>query len=209
MKYGCLSLKYESRAPKRLVAKRALRSRSRAPKRLVAQRRRYVRVYKDIAAASVTFWEGGGARQRANVFLGKEKRSKANFAPTKKRGKKMAESRRKSSVGTDVRGRAVKTIKKTGKVKINFKRLIVCILAFLFIIYFSCTIISQQRTIRRKNNEIETLSEQISDANRETDRLKEELESVNDPEYLERMAREKLGLVSPNERVYIDENSGN
>ena len=40
-------------------------------------------------------------------------------------------------------------------------------------------------------------------------RLKEELESVNDPEYLERMAREKLGLVSPNERVYIDENSGN
>ena len=49
----------------------------------------------------------------------------------------------------------------------------------------------------------------ISDANRETDRLKEELESVNDPEYLERMAREKLGLVSPNERVYIDENSGN
>ncbi|MFR1500127.1 MAG: FtsB family cell division protein [Monoglobus pectinilyticus] len=53
------------------------------------------------------------------------------------------------------------------------------------------------------------MNEQITSANQETERLKEELENVNDPEYLERMAREKLGLVGPNERVYIDANSTN
>lgn len=68
---------------------------------------------------------------------------------------------------------------------------------------------SQQSTINRKNNEIRNLNEQITSANQETERLKEELENVNDPEYLERMAREKLGLVGPNERVYIDANSTN
>ena len=69
--------------------------------------------------------------------------------------------------------------------------------------------IGQQSTINRKNNEIRNLNEQITSANQETERLKEELENVNDPEYLERMAREKLGLVGPNERVYIDANSTN
>ena len=34
---------------------------------------------------SKIFLDGGGARQRVNVFLGKEKRSKANFAPTGRR----------------------------------------------------------------------------------------------------------------------------
>ncbi len=79
----------------------------------------------------------------------------------------------------------------------------------VFCVYFVCMMIGQQSTINRKNNEIRNLNEQITSANQETERLKEELENVNDPEYLERMAREKLGLVGPNERVYIDANSTN
>lgn len=73
----------------------------------------------------------------------------------------------------------------------------------VFCVYFVCMMIGQQSTINRKNNEIRNLNEQITSANQETERLKEELENVNDPEYLERRAREKLGLVGPNERVYI------
>ena len=79
----------------------------------------------------------------------------------------------------------------------------------VFCVYFVCMMIGQQSTINRKNNQIRNLNEQITSANQETERLKEELENVNDPEYLERMAREKLGLVGPNERVYIDANSTN
>ena len=105
--------------------------------------------------------------------------------------------------------RATKTIKKTKNVKFNIKRLVVSVAVLVFCVYFVCMMIGQQSTINRKNNEIRNLNEQITSANQETERLKEELENVNDPEYLERMAREKLGLVGPNERVYIDANSTN
>lgn len=80
-------------------------------------------------------------------------------------------------------------------------------LVLVFCVYFVGKMISQQVVLNRKNDEIQEITEQINSASRETDRLEEELESVNDPEYLERMAREKLGLVVPNERVYIDANS--
>ena len=35
-------------------------------------------------------------------------------------------------------------------------------------------------------------------------RSKKELSKVKTNEYLEKMAREKLGLVKPNERVFVD-----
>ncbi len=110
---------------------------------------------------------------------------------------------------TNVRDRAARTIKKTGKVKINFKRLALSLFVLVFCVYFVCTVISQQAVLSRKNDEIQSINEQIETASRETERLNGELESVNDPEYMERMAREKLGLVAPNERVYIDLSGSN
>ena len=109
----------------------------------------------------------------------------------------------------NVRDRAARTIKKTGKVKINFKRLALSLFVLAFCVYFVCTVISQQTVLSRKNDEIQSINEQIETASRETERLNGELESVNDPEYMERMAREKLGLVAPNERVYIDLSGSN
>ena len=111
--------------------------------------------------------------------------------------------------GSGVRDRAVRTIKKTGRVKINIKRMAVCAAVFLFIVYFICAVIGQQVRLNRKNDEIAALNENIEAASRETERLNKELENVNDPEYLERMAREKLGMVTPNERVYIDLSGSN
>ena len=51
-------------------------------KKVVAKAERRERVYKRTAKPSVAFCYRGGARKRADVFLEKEKRSKANFAPT-------------------------------------------------------------------------------------------------------------------------------
>ncbi len=115
-------------------------------------------------------------------------------------------TRRRSA---NVRDRAARTIKKTGKVKINFKRLALSLFVMVFCVYFVCTVIGQQTVLSRKNDEIQSINEQIETASRETERLSGELESVNDPEYMERMAREKLGLVAPNERVYIDLSGSN
>lgn len=117
-------------------------------------------------------------------------------------------SKKNTVPARSVRNRAAGTIKKTRNVKLNLKRLCISIAVMVFFVYFIFVTIDQQGRINTKNKEIETLNQQILTAGQETDKLKEELESVNDPEYLERMAREKLGLVHPNERVYIDANNG-
>lgn len=67
----------------------------------------------------------------------------------------------------------------------------------------------QQITISRKDNEIKALEEQITAATQQTEKLQQELDNLNDPEYLEKIAREKLNLVLPNERIFVDANKSN
>ena len=82
------------------------------------------------------------------------------------------------------------------------------IVAF-FSIYFVYIMIWQQITISRKDNEIKALEEQITAATQQTEKLQQELDNLNDPEYLEKIAREKLNLVLPNERIFVDANKSN
>lgn len=94
----------------------------------------------------------------------------------------------------------------TAKRKLNLKKFTIAILVVLFAVYFIYIMIWQQITITRKNREIDALSEKIETANAQTEKLEAELENLNDPEYLEKIAREKLGLIRPNERVFVDAN---
>lgn len=97
--------------------------------------------------------------------------------------------------------------KKKGTVRnIDVKRIAATAIGAVIVIYFCCTLISQQSLINRKNKEISNLEEQISQANDEADKLKSEIDNLQDPDYIEKVAREKLGLVRPNERVFIDSN---
>ena len=112
----------------------------------------------------------------------------------------------KTTVG-NVRRRPQKNSGKSApKQKLNVKRLAIVAAAAVFIIYFIYAMIAQQIALSNKNKEIQSLEEQVSAANTETERLQKELDNLEDPEYLERVAREKLGLVRPNERVFIDAN---
>ena len=95
--------------------------------------------------------------------------------------------------------------KKT-KRKLNPRRFVFAMLAIGFVVYFVYVMIWQQVTISKKNQEIDALQEKISAASQQTEKLQEELDNLNDPAYLERIAREKLGLVEPNERVFVDAN---
>ncbi len=79
-------------------------------------------------------------------------------------------------------------------------------LLLLAVLYFVYVLISQQISISAKNREIQALEEEIQAATGRTEALQAELEHMNDPEYLERVAREKLGLIRPNERVFVDAN---
>ena len=49
---------------------------------------------------------------------------------------------------------------------------------------------------------IETLTEQVNDQTQANTELSNAIENRNDPSYLEDVARERLGLVAPNDRVF-------
>lgn len=63
---------------------------------------------------------------------------------------------------------------------------------------------SQQQTLNLYEQEIKKCEEQISEAKETKESLVEMKENVNSPEYIEQIAREKLGMYLPNEKVYID-----
>ena len=90
----------------------------------------------------------------------------------------------------------MKNIKKNNFLK---KALIIA-----FIIYFAYTLIMQQKTLNSYAAEQAKFNEDIEVAEEEQNELQEIKENINSNEYIEQIAREKLGMYYPNERVYID-----
>ena len=52
-------------------------------------------------------------------------------------------------------------------------------------------------------NQVEEIEAQIAQAEAENNKLKKQLENSNSYEYIEEVAREKLGLVKPGEKMFI------
>lgn len=71
-------------------------------------------------------------------------------------------------------------------------------------VYVACTLIRQQITLSKCDAAAEEYKAKIAEAQVENQKLEDELEKANTDEYLEKIAREKLGLVKANERVFID-----
>ena len=78
------------------------------------------------------------------------------------------------------------------------------LILILFAIYALFTFSHQQQKINYYKKDIAYYTEQIEDLNREKEELLSIQENVNSPKYIEEMAREKLDMYLPNERVYID-----
>ena len=70
--------------------------------------------------------------------------------------------------------------------------------------YVVSIFVSQQKTLNSYKQEINKCEEQIADAKETKQSLIAMKENVNSPEYIEQIAREKLGMYLPNEKVYID-----
>ncbi len=86
------------------------------------------------------------------------------------------------------------------------KRVLIYILVFLLVSYFFGMLISQQVKIGEKEAEIEKLKAEITATENESERLKEEIANAESRETIERIAREELGLVYPDERKFVDSN---
>ncbi len=70
--------------------------------------------------------------------------------------------------------------------------------------YIIYTVISQQQTLNSYKAEEKRYSAQIQEQKEEQEQLKQTKANINSEEYVESIAREKLNMYLPNERVYID-----
>lgn len=78
-------------------------------------------------------------------------------------------------------------------------------LVFIVIcIYAIVTFCKQQKILNTYAANKETLDIQISKANNHNEELNKIKENANSDEYIEELAREKLDMYLPNERVYIN-----
>ena len=88
----------------------------------------------------------------------------------------------------------------------NKNKLLKKIVFIAILIYAIITFIKQQKILNTYDEQENTLKTQISEAKEYQDKLNEEKANVNSPEYIEKVAREKLGMYLQNERVYVDSN---
>lgn len=84
--------------------------------------------------------------------------------------------------------------------KTNITRILFVILA-VYVVY---TFISQQKLLNAYAKEDRDYRNQIEQANETKQELTETLQSLNSTEYIEQIARDKLDMYLPNEKVYID-----
>lgn len=86
----------------------------------------------------------------------------------------------------------------------NMKNLYIKVLVIVFVIYVVSVIISQQTKLNAYKESQAYYQEKTDEAQAYREELKALKENINSPEYIEELAREKLDMYLPNERVYID-----
>jgi len=79
------------------------------------------------------------------------------------------------------------------------------ILAGVFV-YCAYLAFNQQKFIYAKDMELKSIQARISEESKQNEELKRQKETLNSDEYIERVAREKLGMVKRNERIFVDIN---
>lgn len=86
----------------------------------------------------------------------------------------------------------------------NLKKFYINILIVILLIYAVFVVISQQTKLNAYAESQAYYSGKILEAKKYQEELNEKKNNVNSEEYIEEMAREKLDMFLPNERVYVD-----
>lgn len=81
-----------------------------------------------------------------------------------------------------------------------YKKLVVLGIA----LYAVFTIINQQKTLNQYSQNCEQLAQQIDEQKEYKEELAKKKEEVNSLDFIEQMAREKLEMYYPNEKVFVD-----
>ena len=86
----------------------------------------------------------------------------------------------------------------------NYKKLLKKVFIITFIIYFTVTIYHQQITLNSYQDNIMAVEEEIKEEEEYKESLVSLKENSNSLEYIETIAREKLNMYKPDEKVYRD-----
>ena len=84
------------------------------------------------------------------------------------------------------------------------RRIVVIVAVIAIIIYVGISMVFITNSYREKNQEIQQVQQQIDEQTVLNQEYQEMIDQGVDDEYIQKLAREKLGLVYPDERVYID-----
>ncbi len=84
------------------------------------------------------------------------------------------------------------------------KKIYKIILILIIGTYAVFTLINQQKMLNQYTSNAEDLAQEIQEEQETKEELAQKKDNVDSLEYIEQMAREKLDMYYPNERVYID-----
>ena len=93
-----------------------------------------------------------------------------------------------------------------GKVKKKTRVQLSHIVAIAFVMYFSYTFFDQQLKINRYNSQIEMYNKEIEAKQNLVEYYNTQNDNITSDEYIESVARERLGLGKPYETIYVDAN---
>ena len=94
----------------------------------------------------------------------------------------------------------MKKRRKNTKRKFNIKTILVSV----FAVYFLFTFVNQQFQLTELDKNVKTLEKQVEKKQKELKSLNDNEEYYASDEYIEKTAREKLGLIRADETVFVD-----
>ena len=88
--------------------------------------------------------------------------------------------------------------------QVRLKKVLEKLIIFLIFIYFIVSFIGQQKVLNEYKKDTESLLAKKSEVTTYKESLIVTKENINSKDFIEQMAREKLNMYMPNEKVYID-----
>lgn len=84
------------------------------------------------------------------------------------------------------------------------KKLCLTLIIMCAFIYMGYILLNQQTKLNELNNQIVSYSRELQEQNLETEKLNNIIATMSEDEYMEEVARDRLGLVMPTEIIFMD-----
>ena len=89
----------------------------------------------------------------------------------------------------------------------KFFRVVVVFICLVAAISLGTIFVHQERTMKVQREQLKQLEQSLQELKENNDLLREEISYMDSDAYIERMAREKLGMIRKGETVYVDDDT--